>query len=334
VTTYPVAIVGLGSYLPEQVVTNDDLAQRLETSDEWIRTRTGIRERHYAAAEEATSDLALAAARRALEDAGLTPEDIDVVIVATTTPDHPVPATAPIVAASLGLTCAAFDLNAACSGFVYGLQVGAALAAVRRDGARGRRGDPHALRRPRRPFDRRPLRRRGRCGGPAGAPRASIGPFDVGSRRSRPRDPVDEGRRFTRAVRPGPHAQASSRMSMRGGDVYRHAVTRMASSSQIGPRRRRHRHRGRRPRRRPSGEPAHPRGRRQRLAIPEGRSHITVDRHGNTSAASIPLALDDARRAGLLRPGAQVLLTAFGGGLTWASCLLTWSGTRGAGDVA
>jgi 3-oxoacyl-[acyl-carrier-protein] synthase III len=123
-------------------------------------------------------------------------------------------------------------------------------------------------------------------------------------------------------------------MSMRGGDVYRHAVTRMASSSQavlaaagigiadvdlvVG----------------------HQANQRileavaQRLAIPEGRSHITVDRHGNTSAASIPLALDDARRAGLLRPGAQVLLTAFGGGLTWASCLLTWSGTRGAGDVA
>jgi 3-oxoacyl-[acyl-carrier-protein] synthase-3 len=120
VRTAEAAITGLGSYLPERTVTNDDLAQRLDTSDEWIRTRTGIRERHYAAAEEATSDLAVVAARRALEDAGRGPEDVDVLIVATTTPDHPIPATAPIVAARLGVECAAFDLNAACSGFVYG----------------------------------------------------------------------------------------------------------------------------------------------------------------------------------------------------------------------
>ncbi len=323
-----VAITGLGSYLPERVVTNDDLAQRLDTSDEWIRTRTGIRERHYAAAEEATSDLALMAARRALEDAELDPSDIDVLIIATTTPDHPVPATAPIVAARLGLTCTAFDLNAACSGFVYGLQVGATLAAA---GARVLLVGAETLTRY---VDHDDRSIAVLFGDGAGAvvleadPAASIGPFDLGSdgseieilwmRAGASREPFD----------PVLHADASSRMAMRGGDVYRHAVMRMTTSSQtvleqagigvedvdlmVG----------------------HQANQRileavgQRLGIPEGRSHVTVDRHGNTSAASIPLGLDDARRAGLLHPGGRVLLTAFGGGLTWGSCLLTWQATR------
>ena len=328
----PVTIRGLGSYLPERVVTNDDLAARLDTSDEWIRTRTGIRERHYAAPEEATSDLALQAARRALEDAGCTPEDIDVLIVATTTPDHPVPATAPIVAAKLGLTRTAFDLNAACSGFVYGLQVGATLAAA---GARVLLIGAETLTRYVDHDDRSIAVLFGDGAGAVvleGREGASIGPFDLGSdgseveilwmRAGGAREPFD----------PVLHAEASSRMSMRGGDVYRHAVTRMSASSQavldaagmsvddidllVG----------------------HQANQRileavgQRLGVPEDISYMTVDRHGNTSAASIPLALDDARRAGRLRPGARVLLTAFGGGLTWGSCLLTWEGTSGGGD--
>ena len=324
----PVAITGLGSYLPERVVTNDDLARRLDTSDEWIRSRTGIRERHYAADEEATSDLALAATRRALTDAELDAEDIDVLIIATTTPDHPVPATAPIVAAKLGLTCAAFDLNAACSGFVYGLRMGATLAAA---GSRVVLVGAETLTRY---VDHDDRSIAVLFGDGAGAvvleadPEASMGPFDLGSdgseveilwmRAGGAREPFD----------PILHAEASSRMSMRGGDVYRHAVMRMTASSlavldragigvedvdlMVG----------------------HQANQRileavgQRLGIPEGRSHLTVDRHGNTSAASIPLALDDARRAGRLRPDGRILLTAFGGGLTWGSCLLTWRATR------
>ena len=330
----PVAITGLGSYLPDRVVTNDDLAQRLDTSDEWIRTRTGIRERHYAAPEEATSDLALMATRRALEDARLVATDIDVLIVATTTPDHPVPATAPIVAARLGLNCAAFDLNAACSGFVYGLSVGATLAAA---GSRVVLVGAETLTRY---VDHDDRSIAVLFGDGAGAvvlehdPTASIGPFDLGSdgdeieilwmRAGGAREPFD----------PVLHAEASSRMSMRGGDVYRHAVTRMAASSQavldaagvevagidlmVG----------------------HQANQRileavgQRLGVPDGVSHLTVDRHGNTSAASIPLALDDARSIGRLERGARVLLTAFGGGLTWGSCLLTWTGTRSGEGVA
>ena len=332
-STFPVAITGLGSYLPEQMVTNEDFAQRLDTSDEWIRTRTGIRERHYAAPDEATSDLATAAGRAALHDAGLTADDVDVIIVATTTPDHPVPATAPIVAARLGRTCTAFDLNAACSGFVYGLQVGAGMAA---GGSTVLLIGAETLTRYVDPDDRSIAVLFGDGAGAVVLQRddaATIGPFDLGSdgseleilwmRAGGSREPFD----------PIAHAEASSRMSMRGGDVYRHAVTRMTSSSQIVL------------------EAAgvtiddidlmvgHQANLRileavgQRLGVPADRCHVTVDRHGNTSAASIPLALDDARQQGLLDPGARLLLTAFGGGLTWGSCVLTWSGTVGGGQA-
>ena len=321
-----VGIIGLGSYLPARVVTNDDLAQRLDTSDEWIRTRTGIRERHYAAPDEATSDLALAAARGALDDAELQATDVDVVIVATTTPDHPVPATAPLVAARLGLRCTAFDVNAACSGFVYGLQVGSMLAAA---GATVLLIGAETLTRY---VDHDDRSIAVLFGDGAGAvvlrsdPDARVGPFDLGSdgneleilwmRAGAAREPFDPVR----------HADASSRMSMRGGDVYRHAVARMTASSEAVLE--------------AAGERieevdlvvGHQANRRileavgQRLGVPEGRSHLTVDRHGNTSAASIPLALADARDRGLLHRGDRVLLTAFGGGLTWGSCLLTWTG--------
>lgn len=318
------AIVGLGAYLPEQVVTNDDLAERLETSDEWIRTRTGIRERHYAAPDEATSDLALNAAVAALADAGLVASDVDVVIVATTTPDHPVPATAPAVAAGLGLTCAAFDLNAACSGFVYGLHIGAGLAAA---GSTVLLIGAETLTRYVDPNDRSIAVL---FGDGAGAvvlqhdASASMGPFDLGAdgtdleilwmRAGGSREPFD-------ALK---HADLSSRMSMRGGDVYRHAITRMTSSSRIV-----------------LAEAGlaigdvdlmvgHQANARildavgERLGLDPERCYMTVDRHGNTSAASIPLALADARAAGLLTPGMRILLTAFGGGLTWGSCLLEW----------
>lgn len=321
-STFPVAITGLGSYLPEQVVTNEDFAQRLDTSDEWIRTRTGIRERHYAAPDEATSDLATAAGRAALHDAGLTADDVDVIIVATTTPDHPIPATAPIVAARLGRTCTAFDLNAACSGFVYGLQVGAGMAA---GGSTVLLIGAETLTRYVDPDDRSIAVLFGDGAGAVVLQRddaATIGPFDLGSdgseleilwmRAGGSREPFD----------PIAHAEASSRMSMRGGDVYRHAVTRMTSSSQIVL------------------EAAgvtiddidlmvgHQANLRileavgQRLGVPADRCHVTVDRHGNTSAASIPLALDAGVRGGAIRPGQLLLLEGVGGGFTWGSVLL------------
>jgi 3-oxoacyl-[acyl-carrier-protein] synthase III len=324
--TLPVAIAGLGAYLPSRVVTNDDLAQVLDTSDEWIRTRTGIRQRHHLAADQSTSDLAVEAAKAALVDAGLGIEDISAIVVATTTPDHTIPGTAPIVAAKLGTQVAAFDVNAACSGFVYALRVGSAMVATG-DGAVLVIG-AEALTRIVDPGDRGVAIL---FGDGAGAvvlvpdPDAVMGPFELGADGTDPsmlwaatggaRTPLDAE----------VLAQRDHFLTMRGGDVYRHAVMRMTAASQavlaaasltiddvdlfVG----------------------HQANVRildavaQRLQLDPARAHITVDRHGNTSAASIPLALVDARDAGRLDPGDRVLLTAFGAGLTWGACLLTWN---------
>jgi 3-oxoacyl-[acyl-carrier-protein] synthase III len=325
--TFPVRIAGLGAHLPARVVTNDELAASLDTSDEWIRTRTGIHQRHVAAAGEATSDLAAAAGKAALADAGLGIEEVATVLVATTTPDHAVSATAPLVAAQLGTGVAALDINAACSGFLYGLHVGAALASV---------GGPvlligaETLTRIVDPTDRSVAVL---FGDGAGAvvlvrdDRAEFGPFTLGADGTDPsllwteaggtRTPIDgsvlaEGRHY---------------LTMRGGDVYRHAVARMTAASeqvllQAG---------------RTIEEVdlfvGHQANRRileavrGRLGVPEARTHVTVDQHGNTSAASLPLALADARDRGRLQPGATVLLAAFGAGLTWGAGLLTWRPT-------
>ena len=333
-STLPVAIAGLGSYLPARVVTNHDLAQVLDTSDEWIRSRTGISQRHVVAADEATSDLAAAAGKAALADAGLGIEDVTSIVVATTTPDHPVPGTAPLVAARLGSNVGAFDVNAACSGFVYGLRVGSAMAATG-DGAVLVIGAESITR----VVDQEDRGTAILFGDGAGAvvlvpdPTASMGPFELGVDGDDPsmlwtatggtRSPVDAASLAAR----------TNYLSMRGGDVYRHAVPRMAAASAavladagltvddvdlfVG----------------------HQANVRilnavvQRLGVDPDRSYITVDQHGNTSAASIPLALADARDAGKLKPGDTVLLGAFGAGLTWAACLLTWNPPVSRGDA-
>jgi 3-oxoacyl-[acyl-carrier-protein] synthase-3 len=119
-------IIGIGSYLPERVLTNADLEAMVDTSDEWITTRTGIRERRLAAEGEATSHLAIEASRKALEDAGVGTDEIDLIIIGTSSPDMLMPSTACIVQAAMGMTCPAYDVNAACSGFVYGLHAAAA----------------------------------------------------------------------------------------------------------------------------------------------------------------------------------------------------------------
>jgi 3-oxoacyl-[acyl-carrier-protein] synthase III len=326
-TTSPVRIAGLGSHLPARVVSNDELALTLDTSDEWIRTRTGIRQRHVAAPGEATSDLAAAAGKAALADAGLGIEDVTTILVATTTPDHTVPGTAPLVAAQLGTNAAAFDLNAACSGFVYGLRVAAALATttgpVLLIGA-------ETLTRVVDPADRSV---RVLFGDGAGAvvlvpdERASIGPFDLGADGADPSMLWTEAGGVRSPVDGASLADGRHYLTMRGGDVYRHAVSRMTAAAagvleQAG--------------RTVDdvdlfvGHQANIRildAVRQRLGVPADRTHVTVDQHGNTSAASVPLALADARDRGRLRPGDEVLLAAFGAGLTWGACLLTWQPT-------
>ncbi len=326
-----IAVLGLGSFLPDEVVTNDDLSRVLDTNDEWIRTRTGIQQRHRLAPEDATSDLATRAARRALDDAGMEPGDLAHVLVATTTPDYPVSGVAPIVADNLGLRIPALDVNAACSGFVYGLRQAAGLLAtgsgpVLLIGA-------EALTRVVDPGDRNVAILFGDGAGAvvlgAADPEhtGELGPFDLGADGSDPsalytpvggtREPtsddnVDQRRHF---------------LTMRGREIYRFAVANMSTSSLAVLDR--------------AGLTAadvdlfvgHQANIRildavaNKVGIPAERCHTTVHLHGNTSAASIPLALADARDAGRLHPGDRVLLTAFGAGLTWGSCLLTWSGT-------
>jgi 3-oxoacyl-[acyl-carrier-protein] synthase III len=324
----PVAISGLGSYLPDRVETNDELAQVLDTNDEWIRTRTGIAQRHVAASGESTSDLAAAAGKAALADAGLGIEDVATIVVATMTPDHLTPSTAALVGSALGTEAAAIDLNAACSGFVAGLRTGGALAAtgagpVLLIGA-------ETMTRIIDPADRGT---RILFGDGAGAvvlthdEHATLGPFDLGADATDPSILWTPG--FGTRTPPTAETVATGEqyVRMRGGDVYRHAVARMTASSKavladagltvddidllVG----------------------HQANARildavvARLGFDPERSHLTVDQHANTSAASIPLALADARDRGRLSPGDTVLMTAFGGGLTWGSCLLTWLGS-------
>ncbi|TVP73408.1 MAG: ketoacyl-ACP synthase III [Nitriliruptor sp.] len=319
------AIAGLGVHLPDRVVTNDDLAEVLDTSDEWIRTRTGIRQRHVAAPEEATSDLAAAAARDALADAGLEAAALAAVIVATTSPDHAVSATAPLVASALGVAVPAFDLNAACSGFVYALRVASGMVATG-DGAVLVVG-AETLTRVVDPEDRSVAVL---FGDGAGAvvlvpdPDARLGPFVLGADGGGASMLWTASGGTRRPFDAEVLADRSHYLTMRGGDVYRNAVVRMTESARevlelaelsvsdvdllVG----------------------HQANVRildavaARLGLPAQLSQVSLDRHGNTSAASIPLALWDAREQGKLHDGDTVLLAAFGAGATWGACLLTW----------
>ncbi|WP_406129637.1 beta-ketoacyl-ACP synthase III [Streptomyces sp. NBC_00989] len=338
-TSAPAAVLcGVAGWVPPRVVTNDELAERLDTDDTWIRTRTGIRCRHIAKPGQATSDLAVEAGRLALRNAGLDPAEtnrggtdpVDAVIVTTTTPDRPCPATAPAVAARLGLNgVAAFDVGAVCTGFVYGLATAAGLIA---SGVAARvlliGADTYST-----IVD--PLDRANAIifGDGAGAvvlragdedEPGAIGHFDLGS------DGTHEdlimvaagGSRGRSAE--GEPTRAERHFAMRGNEVYRHAVTRMAASARAtltsaGWK---------------TDDVDHfvPHQANLRilhsvaddLGLPRERCVANVDAVGNTGAASIPLALADAAARRVLRPGDRLLLTAFGGGLTWGSCLLTW----------
>jgi 3-oxoacyl-[acyl-carrier-protein] synthase III len=306
------------------VVTNADLARTLDTTDEWIRTRTGIQQRHVASPETATSDLATEAGARALKSAGH--EDVHAVIVATTTPDRMCPSTAPEVASRLGLPqVAAFDVGAVCSGFVYGLATAKGLIA----GGIAERVlviGAEVINRFMNPDDRGTKVIFGdgagavvlRAGhdGEAGA----LGPFDLGSDGDHAELlAVDAGGSRLPGSTPGIDPVAHY-LRMDGREVYRHAVTRMVASS-----RRVLEHAG--------WEVsdidrlvAHQANVRildavgDRLGVAPACRHVNIARYGNTSAASIPLALADAE----LQAGDRVLVTAFGGGLTWGSTVLTW----------
>ena len=321
-------IIGCGSYLPERVLTNAELATTVDTSDEWIVTRTGIRQRHIVAEGEKTSDLAVKAAERALQHADMKARDIDLVIVATTTPDNTFPATATKVQAMLGMRDgAAFDIQAVCSGFVYGLAV--ADNFIKAGQARtvlliGAEVFSCIL----------DWKDRSTCvlfGDGAGA---VVVRADGGHREGAPNNApgilsthlhsdgtlcdilyVDGGPSSTKTV---------GHVRMAGREVFRHAVINLAAIVDealeangltradidwLVP---------------------HQANKRilastaRRLGLPDERIVITIDRHANTSAASIPLALDEAVRDGRIQSGHLILMEAMGGGLTWAAGLVRW----------
>jgi 3-oxoacyl-[acyl-carrier-protein] synthase III len=318
-------VIGNGSYLPERVVTNDDLARMVDTSDDWITQRTGIRERHVAAEGEVTSDLALGAARAALANAGLDAQSIDLVVVATSTPDNTFPATATTVQAKLGMTHgAAFDLQAVCSGFVYSL---ATVDGLLRTGA-FRRALVIGAETYSRILD---WKDRSTCvlfGDGAGAVVLEAVPqpgtaADRGLLTVRLRS---DGRHKNKLyVDGGPSSTGTvGRVRMEGRAVFKHAVA-MISDVVYDVLK-------------DTGYTAadidwfvpHQANKRiiddsaRKFGIAPEKVVTTVDRHGNTSAASIPLALAVAVADGRIKRGDLLLLEAMGGGFTWGAALLRW----------
>jgi len=318
-------VAGCGSYLPSRVVTNEELARTVDTSDEWIRQRTGIRERRVAADGEFTSDLGLRAAEEALDMAAMTADDIDLVICATSTPDETFPATATRIQARLGITRgAAFDVQAVCSGFVYALAV--ADNFVRLGQAR------HVLVVGAETFSRiLDWEDRSTCvlfGDGAGAVilSANNGEAANGARGVLSTHLYADGRYHDSLyVDGGPSSTGTvGHLRMAGRDVFRYAVVRMSEAVDAALA--------------ANGLAAadidwlvpHQANLRiidamaRRLNLAEERVVVTVDRHANTSAASIPLALDEAVRDQRIRRGDLILMEAMGGGFTWGSALVRW----------
>lgn len=299
---------GWGSALPEKVVTNKDLESTLDTNDEWIVERTGIRERRIGGS---TSGLAIEAARKAMDRAGWTPESVDLLILATTSPDQQIPASASTVQNELGLSCGAFDLNAACSGFVYALvtahgfiQTGLSRILVIGSDTLSRLTD----------WEDRGTAILFADGAGAAAVEAVDGPgellaYDLGSDGSA-RHILD--------------ADIGGTMNMDGKEVFRRAVRVMVASGNAALER--------------AGLTIddidhvipHQANIRiiesacKKLGVPMEKAVTVLDRTGNTSAASIPLALVDAVDSGRVQPGDTLLLVGFGAGMTWASAIVRW----------
>lgn len=324
----PVGIIGTGSYVPEQIITNKDLEKVVDTSDEWIVTRTGISERRKAESYIATSDMGLIAGQRAIDAAGIDPEEIDLIIVATITPDMILPSTACLIQEKIGATkAAAFDLSAACTGFVYGLSVATQFIAtgmykyVLVIGA-------ETLSRIINPTDRNTLILFG-----DGAGAALLGPveeegiqsFDLGADGSGAMLLYQEagGSRIPasmESLEKGKHY-----LTMLGNDVFKFAVRIMGETSlkalnKIGL----------------TCEDVdylipHQANIRivdaavKRLKLSPDKVYINLDKYGNMSGASIPVALDEAARNKKIKKSDTIVLVGFGAGLTWGSCVLRWN---------
>ena len=324
-STVRTVIKGVGGYLPERVLTNDDLARVVDTSDHWITERTGIKERRIAAEGELTSSMGAAAARAALDAAGLAPEDIDLIVLATSTPDQTFPATAVTIQAELGMTHgAAFDVQAVCSGFVFALATADSYlksGQFKRALVIGAEAFSRIL----------DWQDRTTCvlfGDGAGAVvveaqklngalthRGILATCLRSDGRYRDKLYVDGGPSSTGTV---------GYLRMDGPEVFRHAVTKIAEVIDATLRQ--------------AGYKAsdidwfvpHQANRRildgaaRKLELNKDRIIITVDKHANTSAASIPLALAAASADGRIKPGNLVLMEAMGGGFTWGAVLIRW----------
>jgi len=324
-----IILKGLGSHVPAKRLTNDDLTHLVNTSDEWIRTRSGIRERRIAGPDENPSDLGAEAARKAIAQAGLKPEDIDLLIVGTMTPDLPFPSTACLIQSKLGLRqVPAFDVAAACSGFLYILEVGVAMVRCgpyRNALIVGTEKMSSML----------DWQDRSTCvlfgDGAAAAVLTRSDEKDVGFIGSILHT---DGSQVNLLLQPGggsacpatPESIAERKhfLKMNGKEVFKIAVREMEqvirdllvqhnlTSSQI------------------ACVVPHQANIRildalaTRLEIPMDRIVVNIDRYGNTSAASIPLALEEAHAAGRIRPGDYIILVAFGAGLTWGATLIKW----------
>lgn len=325
---HPVGIVGTGKYVPERILSNKDLEAMVETNDEWIVTRTGIKERRIAAAEEATSDLALHASRLAIEAAGLTAEDIDLIIVATVTPDTLFPSTACLLQEKLGAKkAAAFDLSAACSGFIYGLATGSSMIStgmykhVLVVGA-------ETLSRITDYTDRNTCILFGDGAGAVVLGQVAEGrgfqSFEIGADGS--------GGDLLKVSGGGSRLPATAEsveqkqhyIHMAGNDVFKFAVRIMGSAAEEALQK--------------AGITKddidllvpHQANIRiiqsalNRLSLSEDKAMINLNNYGNMSAASIPVALAEAVEQNRVKEGDCVLLVGFGGGLTWGASVLTW----------
>ena len=323
-----VSITGLGSHVPERVVTNDDLSTMMDTSDEWIVERTGIRERRIAAPEEALSDLALPAAREALDDAGLKGSDLDLIIVATVTPDMAFPATAAIMADDLGADKAgAYDLSAGCTGFMYAVaQAYGMLAGGLAQRALVVGGDVLS-----KILDWSDRGTAVLFGDGAGAVvmervgEAGFLGFELGADGSGgPQLYLPAGGSRTPATEESV-AERLHFVQMNGREVFKFATRVLVSSAEAVLA-----ECGRTVDEVDVYVPHQANVRiidyaTQKLGIPEDRVVIDVDRYGNTSSGSIPLALADAKADGRLVAGRLVLMTGMGAGLTWGSGLIEWT---------
>jgi 3-oxoacyl-[acyl-carrier-protein] synthase-3 len=322
-------IVGTGSYAPEKVLTNADLEKVVDTTDSWIVERTGIRARHLAAPEQATSDLALEAAKRALEMAKVDPKDLDLIVMGTITPDFPWPSTAAILQGRLGNKKAfAFDVSAACAGSIYALSVADRFIAsgqVQRALVIGAELLTRIV----------DWKDRNTCvlfGDGAGA--MVLAPTDDERRGVQSIRLHADGSAWEMLHQRGPgsrhpltaetFAQGGHHLRMNGREVYKFAVRALEEacrevlvSAKLTPSD-------------VTWVCAHQANKRildstlERLGIPESKCWMNLERYGNTSSASLPMTLDEANRAGWLKPGDTILTTAIGAGMAWGAGLIRW----------